>query len=168
MTITARLDLHRAFEVTASPGDVYAVLADVPLSASHFPKVERLIDRGAGVFEWQMERVGTEKLNIQTRYASRYVGAFDAATGRGSVEWTPVPGVGNALIGGRWDIAARPGSAGGTQLGLTTRGHLDVPLPALMSRVVGPLVSSEFERLVARYVQNLKTRFDQPPSRAST
>ena len=31
-----------------------------------------------------------------------------------------------------------------------------------------PIVSSEFERLVARYVQSLKARFDQPPSRAST
>jgi carbon monoxide dehydrogenase subunit G len=168
MTITARLDLHRAFDVAASPADVYAVLADVPLSVSHFPRVERLTDRGGGVFEWQMERVGTEKLKIQTLYASRYVGAFDAATGRGHVEWTPVPGIGNAQIGGRWEITPRAGAVGGTHLGLTTRGNLEVPLPALMSRVVGPIVSSEFERLVARYVQSLKARFDQPPSRAST
>lgn len=158
MTITARLDLHRAFDVAASAADVYAVLADVPMSASHFPKVERLTDRGGGVYEWQMERVGTEKLNIQTRYASRYVGTFDATTGRGTVEWTAVPGIGNAQIGGRWDITAQGAR---THLGLTTRGQLEVPLPALMSRVVGPLVSTEFERLVARYVQNLKTRFDR-------
>lgn len=158
MSITARLDSQRAFDVQAPAAEVYAVLADVPLSVSHFPKVERLTDRGGGVYEWRMERVGTEKLKIQTIYASRYVSRFDAATGRGSVDWTPVPGIGNAQIGGRWEIA---GAGAGTHLTLTTRGHLDVPLPALMTRVVAPLVAGEFDRLVGRYVENLRARFER-------
>ena len=159
MTITARLDLVRPFDVLAPTATVFGVLADVPLSVSHFPQVERLTEVGAGsgVYEWQMERVGTEKVRIQTRYASRYESTFDPAAGRGTVTWVPVAGVGNARVGGRWDIEPR---GTGTHHTLTIRGEIDVPLPALMTRVVAPLVSREFERLVGRYIENLRRRFD--------
>jgi len=166
MTITARLDLQRVFEVATAAPEVFAVLSDVPLSVSHFPKVERLtrVDaedargRPGAVYEWRMERVGTEKIKIQTVYACRYESTFDPIAGRGTVTWTPMPGVGNALIGGHWAIDARAAGPG-TRLTLVTRGQLDVPLPALMSRVVSPIVTGEFERLVGRYVENLRARF---------
>ena len=98
MSITVKIDLGYEFEVKAKAADVFAVLSDVPVSVSHFPKVEQLTDMGGGVYKWEMEKVGTTQVNIQTVYASKYVS--DAA--KGTVKWTPVKGVGNALVGGHW------------------------------------------------------------------
>ena len=40
------------------------------------------------------------QVNIQTVYASKYT----SNKAKGSVIWKPVPGVGNALVGGSWKI----------------------------------------------------------------
>ena len=46
MAITVTVELGYEFDVKASAKEVFDVLADVPLSASHYPKVEQLIDLG--------------------------------------------------------------------------------------------------------------------------
>ena len=100
MAITVPFDLGYEFEVKAAAKDVFAVLSDVPTSASHFPKVSKLVDLGKGAYRWEMEKVGTAKMNIQTIYASKYV----SDKKKGTVTWTPVAGVGNAQISGSWTI----------------------------------------------------------------
>src|SRR5674476_1214819 len=54
-----------------------------------FPKVDKLTDLGDGIYKWEMEKVGTAQVNIQTVYASRYV----SSKSKGTVVWTPVPDV---------------------------------------------------------------------------
>ena len=71
MSITVPVHLGYEFEVKAKAADVFAVLADVPLSASHFPKVHQLTDLGGGAYRWEMEKVGTEHINIQTMHTSQ-------------------------------------------------------------------------------------------------
>jgi hypothetical protein len=68
----------------AKAAEVFAVLADVPRSVSHFPKVHQLKDLGDGVYQWDMEKVGTEHINIHTVYASKYVS--NKAKGPGGVD----------------------------------------------------------------------------------
>lgn len=152
MSITVKIDLGYEFEVKAKAADVFAVLSDVPVSVSHFPKVEQLTDMGGGVYKWEMEKVGTTQVNIQTVYASKYVS--DAA--KGTVKWTPVKGVGNALVGGHWKIVDNKKSTGVT---LAIQGEIEVPLPGLMKMVVVPVVQGEFEKLVEKYIDNLIKRF---------
>ena len=152
MGITVKIDLGYEFEVKAKATEVFAVLADVPTSVSHFPKVEQLTDLGGGVYKWEMEKVGTAQVNIQTVYASKYVS--DAA--KGTVKWTPVKGVGNALVGGHWKIVDNKKSTGVT---LAIQGEIEVPLPGLMKLIVVPVVQGEFEKLVEKYIDNLIQRF---------
>jgi carbon monoxide dehydrogenase subunit G len=152
MSITVKIDLGYEFDVKAKAAEVFAVLSDVPTSVSHFPKVERLTDMGGGVYKWEMEKVGTAQVNIQTVYASKYVS--DPA--KGSVKWTPVKGVGNALVGGSWKIVDRKKSTGVT---LAIQGEIEVPLPGLMKMIVVPVVQGEFEKLVEKYIDNLIQRF---------
>ena len=152
MAITVPFDLKYDFNVKARPAEVFAVLADVPDSASHFPKVAKLVDLGGGAYRWEMEKVGTEKINIQTVYASKYV----SDKKKGTVVWTPVKGEGNALIGGSWTITDRKKS---TQLVLKISGELTVPLPGLMKMVVAPVILGENERLIEKYVANLTRHF---------
>ena len=152
MSITVKIDLGYEFDVNAKAAEVFEVLSNVPESVEHFPKVEKLTDLGDGVYQWEMEKVGTAQVNIQTVYASKYVS--DKA--RGTVKWTPVKGVGNAQVGGHWKIVDNKKSTG---LTLASQGQIEVPLPGLMKMVVAPVVEAEFEKLVEKYIANLIKRF---------
>jgi carbon monoxide dehydrogenase subunit G len=152
MAITVKIDLGYEFDVKAKAAEVFEVLSDVPTSASHFPKVEQLTDLGDNVYQWEMQKVGTTQVNIQTVYASQYVS--DKA--KGTVKWTPVKGVGNALVSGCWSIVDNKKS---TNITLTIQGEIAVPLPGLMKMVVVPVVQGEFEKLVDKYIANLIKRF---------
>ena len=152
MSITVKIDLGYEFDVKAKAAEVFEVLSNVPESVSHFPKVDKLTDLGDGVYKWEMEKVGTAQVNIQTIYASKYVS--DKA--RGTVKWTPVKGVGNAQVGGNWKIVDNKKSTG---LTLAIQGEIEVPLPGLMKMVVAPVVESEFEKLLEKYIANLIKRF---------
>ncbi|RJP66149.1 SRPBCC family protein [Hydrogenophaga sp.] len=152
MSITVKIDLGYEFDVKAKAAEVFEVLSDVPESVSHFPKVDKLTDLGGGVYQWEMEKVGTAQVNIQTVYASKYVS--DQA--RGTVKWTPVKGIGNAQVGGSWKIVDNKKSTG---LTLAIQGEIEVPLPGLMKMVVAPVVEGEFEKLVEKYIANLIKRF---------
>jgi hypothetical protein len=99
-----------------------------------------------------MEKVGTREVGIQTVYASKY--KSDKA--KGTVTWTPVKGVGNALVGGHWKIKDNKKS---THIELKTDGEINLPLPGLMKVVVQPVVEGEFEKLVEKYIDNLVKRF---------
>jgi carbon monoxide dehydrogenase subunit G len=152
MTVTVDIDLGYEFAVKAPFAKVFAVLADVPESVSHFPKVHRLVEEGGGVYRWEMERVGTAQVHIDTVYASKYV----SNRTKGTVVWTPVKGVGNAQIGGSWKIV---GNKTSTALELNISGKVDVELPSLMGLIVEPVVAGEFERLVEKYIDNLIKHF---------
>ncbi len=44
MTMNVKIDLGYEFDVKANASDVFAVLSDVPTSASFFPKVDKWVD----------------------------------------------------------------------------------------------------------------------------
>jgi carbon monoxide dehydrogenase subunit G len=152
MAITVPIDLGYEFDVKASASEVFALLSNVPASASHFPKVNRLVDLGDGAFRWEMEKIGLAQINLQTIYASRYV----SNRTRGSVVWTPLKGEGNATIAGSWKITDQKKSS---KLVLKINGELLLPLPGLMKMVVAPVVQAEFEKLVKKYIDNLTREF---------
>ncbi len=152
MAITVPFELAYEFAVKANADDVFTVLSDVPTSASHFPKLAKLVDLGKGSYRWELERVGTAQIGIQTVYASNYV----ANKKKGTVVWTPVKGEGNALVGGSWTITAQKNA---TQLVLNLTGEIVVPLPGLMKAVVVPVVTSENEKAVEKYIDNLIKAF---------
>lgn len=152
MGVSVDLELGYEFAVKAPFDEVFDLLADVPTSVSFFPKVDRLVDMGDGVYRWEMARVGTQQVNLQTVYASRYV----SDRKKGSVVWTPVQGVGNAQVSGSWRIVDRKTS---TALTLKLSGVVETPLPALMKMIVVPVVRGEFEKLVEKYIDNLVVRF---------
>ena len=130
MAITVHIDLGYEFAVKAKPAEVFEVLSDVPTSVSHFPKVEQLVDMGGNTYRWEMQKVGTAQVNIQTVYACKYVSKFDAAKGQGSVKWTPVKGVGNALVSGSWAITA---SVAGFRTGIVSRPSAPFQTPPMNS-----------------------------------
>ncbi|NVO06732.1 MAG: SRPBCC family protein [Rhodoferax sp.] len=152
MAITVSIDLGYEFEVKAKFAEVFDVLSDVPTSASHFPKVDKLVDLGDGAYRWEMAKIGVASIHLQTIYASKYA----TNKSKGTVVWTPIKGEGNALVSGSWKIKDNKKS---THLTLQVQGELTIPLPGLMKMVVGPVVESEFEKMTEQYIDNLTKRF---------
>lgn len=152
MGVSVDIDLGYEFAVKAPFAEVFDVLSDVPTSASFFPKVDKLVDMGENTYRWEMQKVGTQQVNLQTVYASQYV----SDKKKGSVVWTPVKGVGNAQVSGSWAIKNNKTS---TALTLKIKGTVETPLPGLMKMVVVPVVKGEFEKLVEKYIDNLIKRF---------
>jgi len=152
MAIKVTIDLGYELNVKASYQKVFDTLSDVPTSASFFPKVDQLVDMGDNVYRWEMEKIGLTQINLQTIYASKYVSNAD----KGTIAWTPVEGVGNALVSGNWKIVDKKKS---THITFKSKGELTLPLPGLMKMVVAPVVEGEFEKMVEQYLDNLTKHF---------
>jgi carbon monoxide dehydrogenase subunit G len=152
MAVSVDIEMAYEFSVKAPYKDVFDVLSDVPTSASHFPKVDQLVDMGDSTYRWEMQKVGTAQVNLQTVYASKYT----SDRKKGSVVWTPVKGVGNDQVSGSWKVTDKKTQ---TDLVLKLSGRIDTPLPGLMKMVVVPVVTGEFEKLVEKYIDNLIKRF---------
>lgn len=152
MAFKVTIDLGYEFAVKADYATVFEVLSNVPKSASFFPKVDQLVDLGQNTYRWEMAKIGLAQVNLQTIYASKYT----ANKAKGSVIWTPVEGEGNALVSGSWKIVDKKKA---THLTLNITGDLTLPLPGLMKMVVGPVVESEFEKMVEQYIDKLTNHF---------
>ena len=152
MAVTVSINMGYEFDVKASAKDVFAVLSDVPTSASHYPKVDKLVDLGDGAYRWEMAKIGIASVNLQTVYASKYV----SNKAKGTVAWTPVKGEGNAQVSGNWKITDNKKS---TNIVLSIEADVTLPLPGLMKMVVAPVVESEFEKMTEQYIANLTKRF---------
>ena len=152
MSISVTLELGYEFEVHASTKEVFDVLSDVPTSASFYPQVAQLVELGDSTYRWEMDKVGTDQVNLQVVYASRYV----VNRKKGSIAWTAVKGEGNAQIAGSWQLTNHKKS---THIVLKVEGEITLPLPALMRLVAQPVVETEFERLTEEYIANLCVRF---------
>ena len=152
MSITLTLELGYEFAVNATIKEVFDVLSDVPTSASFYPQVKELVDLGDNAYRWDMEPVGLEHINLQIVYASAYTSNRKKAT----VNWVPVPDMGNAQVAGSWQISSQNKA---THLVLTVEASITLPLPSLMKMVVQPVVEAEFERLTETYIANLCEHF---------
>lgn len=153
MAFAVDFEIERVFDADCPSGRVFDVLADVPRSVSHFPKVEQFTDLGDGKYKWEMEKIGIQAYYIQTIYACKYVSDGE----KGSVKWTPVKGQGNATVSGSWSIKAL--EAGRTSVKLKTKGELTLPLPGLVKLIVAPVVRAEFTRMIDQYIINLCKTF---------
>lgn len=153
MAITVSIELNRELEISGSYDEVFDLLADVPRSAAHFPKVNKLTDLGDNTYRWEMEKVGVDKHAIQSVYASKYFSDKDA----GKITWEPVKGEGNGLVRGSWTLKAKGDNA--TTAKFQTSAELTLPLPGLLKLAISPVIKHEFNGLVDTYMNNLKKAF---------
>ncbi|GMW01104.1 MAG: hypothetical protein AMXMBFR84_22410 [Candidatus Hydrogenedentota bacterium] len=151
MAFTVDVQASKRFKTKAPIKKVYELVSDVPKSAGHFPKREKLIDLGGNAYRWEMEKIGLERFSIQTIYACQYAASKKDWT----VAWTPIEGVGNARIKGKWLLKAA--KDGGTQCSFSTSGELSMPLPGMVKYLVSGLLEREFSSLIEEYLDNIKS-----------
>ncbi len=142
------IELKRKFQVGVPTEHAFELLADVPRSVGHFPKLQQLVELGDNAYRWEMEPMGTAGISHQVVYACRYQPDAQQC----SVVWTPVPKIGNGRIQGQWTLTP---IAAGTAIAFHTHGALDVPVPRLLRSVAEPFVTAEFTRSVDTYISRL-------------
>jgi carbon monoxide dehydrogenase subunit G len=149
MSFTVTISVSRHFDSPALPGVVFDLLSDVQRSASYFPDVERIDDLGDNTFHWTMEKIGIGEYTLQqTLYACTY----RSDRQKMKVVWTPVEGVGNALVEGGWTLSP---AAAGTRVQLDTKGRLEVDLPGFLQFLLSPLIEMAFAQKIDRYIANI-------------
>lgn len=154
MAFDVSIEINKSFSVAADADLVFKLLADVPESTSHFPKLENLVKEGENVYRWEMEKVGAGSASIQTIYACEY--ASDASTR--DISWKPAKtSDSNGKVAGTWKITE--GANGGTDIEFATQATLTLPLPKLTRAMITPVVKSEFETIVDKYITNLGVVF---------
>ena len=137
------------FTVNAPIGKVYALLADVPRSVHHFPKVDQVVKLPNDTYRWEMERMGIQKIHLQIMYTSSYTYSPEDNW----IRWAPVAG-GNAEMGGLWQLSET--ESGGTHIHFENDGKLILPVPRLMRVVVKPIATQRFMDMLDVYIENLK------------
>jgi len=154
MAFDVTIEINKSFSVAANADKVFEVLADVPESTSHFPKLDKLTKEADNVYRWEMEKVGAGNASIQTQYACEY--SSDAGTR--DISWKPAQTKdSNANVYGTWKITES--ANGGTDIEFQTKATLTLPLPKLTRAMISPVVKMEFEGLVDKYISNLHDVF---------
>ncbi|NQU45707.1 MAG: SRPBCC family protein [Chlorobium sp.] len=149
MAFQVEITVEKKFSTAASVERVYTLLADVPRSASHFPKVEKFVDLGGNAYRWEMEKIG---IGGHTLHETVYACLYTADPKTHAISWTPVAGVGNGLVEGGWSMALKGEE---TVVTLHTKGILTVDLPSFLQFLLSPLVVMEFNLMIEQYLQNL-------------
>ncbi|PIE44521.1 MAG: hypothetical protein CSA50_00075 [Gammaproteobacteria bacterium] len=149
MAIKVSIVIKREFDVSAGFDQTFDVLANVPESARHFPKVDQLVALGDNTFRWEMVKIGVDKYSLQTVYAAKYT----SDKPNGSIVWEKVPGVGNGEVEGSWKVTETPS---GCHLVYAIKGVMTLPLPNLLKLAISPIVKHEFSTLVDKYINNLQ------------
>lgn len=147
--IEAVVDFRRGAVVSCPVEVAWALLVDVPRSASHFPDVVSLAEQD-GVYTWKLLALGAGNISVQTVYGCRY----EVDDAKREIRWIALPSVGNARVSGSWRVDEDSGRA---RVELINRFALDVPVPRLLAPAARPIVTREANRLLEGYFDNVVT-----------
>ncbi|GAA3974485.1 hypothetical protein [Allohahella marinimesophila] len=158
MAVSITTEIKRNFVIEAPLDNVFEVLADVPTSASYFPKLEQLTDLGDNCYRWALKRIGVDKHSLQTVYACRYISDRAAGTVRWEPIEEPASGDDNSIVKGQWTLEAERDVQGNevTRCHFSNTGTVTLPLPGIMKLAASPLVKHEFNTLIDDYTENLQ------------
>lgn len=155
MSFTVTIKINRTFNIATSFEKVFELLSDVGKSGSFFPKVEKMVNLGGNIWRWEMERIGIGEHTLQQ---SIYACKYNSDKDRKTVIWTPVEGIGNAIVSGTWKLIPMQQGCKAT---LQSNGIITVSMPGFLEFFLSPLIRIEFESLVDQYIANLKKEFEQ-------
>ena len=138
----------QSVEVPCSAEHAFSVIGIPDDSIRHFSGLEKL-EKNGDVYTWTLQKVGTNKVSLQVVYGCRYTPDATART----VVWEAVPGIGNGLVSGRWQVEA----LGPERCRITI--HNDLKLSLNISRLLKipaqSVVARENKRMVEAYVANI-------------
>ena len=151
--VEVEVNLGYTLEVSWDVEQAFALVADVPFSAGHFPGLERLDDLGDGVYRWNMRAFEVGKVRHQVCYAARYV----SDPGPYTVTWHTVGTDSNTRADGSWHVTPH---GDGAQLRFENRLTVRLAIPRLVARPAKKVVLAIMEKQTQRYLERIAGRMD--------
>lgn len=143
-----KLDIERHALLPVDLATARHLLHDLEATIGRFPNLKKLTRLGPDQYRWDMRTMGVRIARIahDLSYAAHY--QIDHAAN--VIRFKPLPGHGNALIGGEIRIEPQ-----GTQTGLRFKveGVMhDVPVPLLYRPLAGPFIVNKMSMLIERFL----------------
>ena len=143
------LNIERSLVIAVPQSEALGLLDNLETTIRRFPKLKRLRKVGELRYVWEMDTIGSRMAKIahNVSYGAAYV--VDRAAG--TLQWEPLPGEGNACIGGLFELL--PEGADQTRIRFAVQGELrDVPVPLMYRLVAPPFIQGKFTSLVDRFL----------------
>jgi len=153
MTIRAPFQGRKTEIVAVDLERALRLADDIPATLRQFPGVRGVELIRPGVYLWKLGHLGPPAYKLPISFAT----IFKVDRAAGLIAFEPVPDFGNASIGG--NILIRERRPGSTEITVSVKGELRVPLSRLFTPMLQAVVSREFSGIVERTTANLKKAF---------
>jgi uncharacterized membrane protein len=142
MTKVAAVE-ERTLLVTAGPERAYAFFSQPAQIAKAMDGVERIEYLPQGGVRWVL----AEKVDKGIRFQADYVVAYEG-DGAGRIKWRSLAG----NMDNAGDVSIQPTADGGSEIHYWERVEPDLPISALMARLIQPLVARELRNDIGRFL----------------
>jgi uncharacterized membrane protein len=142
--------LQRTFTVTASIKEVYEFFANPALLKDIMDGVESVDIQEDGTVHWLLEEKVEKGIRFQADYIVRY-----GCNGTDRVTWEFVEG----NMGNSGDVKLIT-TESGTQIDYTETVEPDLPITAILAKLMKPIVAKELRSDVGGYLERVEKRFN--------
>lgn len=143
-----KLDIERRLLLPVDHARAATLLDDLEATIGRFPNLRQLTRLGPNQYRWDMRTMGVRIAKIA--HDMSYAADYQIDRKAGAIRWKPLPGHGNALIGGEIRIA---GSGAQTEMRFKVEGVMHgVPVPLLYRPLAGPFIVNKMGTLIERYL----------------
>lgn len=146
--MNVKLDIERRLLLPIDHFRALRLLDDLEGTIGRFPNLKKLTRLDDDSYLWEMRTMGVRiaKIAHDLSYAARYEIDRDA----GAIRWQPLPGHGNARIGGEIRLAEKGAQ---TEMLFKVEGVMnDVPVPLLYRPLAGPFIVNKMTTLIERFL----------------
>lgn len=143
-----KLDIERRLLLPVAHTRAASLLDDLEATIGRFPNLKKLTQLGENQYRWDLRTMGVRiaKIAHDLSYAAHY----EVDRKNAVIRWKPLPGHGNALIGGEIRLAL---SDAQTEMTFKVEGVMhDVPVPLLYRPLAGPFIVNKMSVLIERYL----------------
>ena len=162
MNIT--LDIERRLLLPVDHARAITLLDDLETTIRRFPNLKKLTRLGENQYRWDMRTMGVRIARIA--HDLSYAAHYEIDRKHAVIRWKPMPGHGNALIGGEIRLAP---SGAQTEMAFKVDGVMhDVPVPLLYRPLAGPFIVNKMSTLIERYLAATAAALAAAPESAVT
>jgi len=146
--VNITLDIERRLLLPIDPTQALCLLDDLEATIGRFPNLKKLTRLGPNQYRWDMRTMGVRVARIA--HDLSYAAQYDVDRPGATIRWKPLPGHGNALIGGEIQLRAQGAQ---TEMRFAVNGVMhDVPVPLLYRPLAGPFIVNKMGVLIERYL----------------
>ena len=98
-----KLDIERRLLLPVDHARAATLLDDLEATIGRFPNLKKLTKLGANQYRWDLRTMGVRIARIA--HDLSYAATYEIDSKAGAIRWKPLPGHGNALIGGEIRLA---------------------------------------------------------------